>query len=204
VFERLAVLVDGLKAGGSLAGQHMRLGILIAALSAGALVGGCGAADPPPKPQKPVQLSVSSPNDTAVVQGATAQVTGTVSPPQARVRVQGHIAQVNHGSFTSTITLDQGANVIDVSAAASGRATALTAFRITRIERVSVPQLVGLSVDDANSEAAKLDLKTTTERGGGFLDPLVPRGLHVCDQSPAPGKQVRRGSTLRLLVARSC
>jgi hypothetical protein len=165
----------------------MRLVLLIAA---SVLLAGCGAEAPPPKPQKPVRLSVSAPSDTAVVHGATAQVSGTVSPPGARVKVQGHVARVNGGSFSSTVTLDQGSNVIDVAATASGRATALTAFRLTREERVAVPRFVGL--------------KLTTERGGGFLDPLVPRGIHVCDQSPAPGKQVQRGSTVQLLVARSC
>jgi hypothetical protein len=182
----------------------MRLGTLIVAGSAAALIGGCGAADPPPRPQKPVQLTVSAPSDTAVVQGSTAQVSGTVSPSGASVRVQGHAAHVNGGTFTATVSLAQGPNVIDVAATAGGRSAALTAFRVTREERVAVPQLVGLSLDDARAQAGQRQLKLTTERGGGFLDPLVPRGLHVCDQSPSPGKQVRRGSTVKLLVARSC
>jgi Glucodextranase, domain B/PASTA domain len=182
----------------------MRLGPFIAAGSAAAILGGCGADDPPLKPQKPVVLQVSAPSDTAVVHGATMQVRGTVNPPGARVKVQGHIAQVNGGTFSSNVTLDQGANVIDVAASASGRSVAMTAFRVTREERVSVPQLVGLSLDDAKSEAAKGDLKLQTERGGGFLDPLVPRRLGVCEQSPTAGKQVRRGTTVQLLVARSC
>jgi len=180
----------------------MRLGLLIVAI--GVLLAGCGADTPPPRPQKPVQLSVSAPSDTAVVQGSTAQVSGTVSPPGARVKVQGHLAQVSGNSFTGTVKLAQGPNVIDVAATASGRATALTAFRITREERVAVPELVALSLDDAQTQADERGLKLTAERGGGFLDPLVPRGIHVCDQSPAPGKQVRRGSTIKLLVARSC
>jgi hypothetical protein len=179
----------------------MRLGLLI---MASVLLAGCGADTPPPKPQKPVQLSVSAPSDTAVVQGATAQVTGTVSPPGARVKVQGHLAQVSGGGFTGTVKLAQGPNVIDVAATARGRATALTAFRLTRDERIAVPELVGLSLDDARRQAEGRDLKLSAERTGGFLDPLVPRGIHVCDQSPAPGKQVRRGSTVELLVARSC
>src|SRR6476619_2582374 len=70
VFDTVAILEDGLKAGASLA-VRMRLGTLIVAGSAAALIGGCGAADPPPKPQKPVQLSVSAPADTAVVQSST-------------------------------------------------------------------------------------------------------------------------------------
>jgi Glucodextranase, domain B/PASTA domain len=200
VFDTVAIPGDGLKAGGSLVAT-MRLGLL---LIAGVLLAGCGADTPPPRPQKPVQLNVSAPSDTAIVQGATAQVSGTVSPSGARVKVQGHLAQVSGNSFTSTVNLAQGPNVIDVAATARGRATALTAFRVTRDERVAVPELVGLALDDATKQAEQRDLKLTAERGGGFLDPLVPRGIHVCDQSPAPGKQVRRGTTVKLLVARSC
>ena len=182
----------------------MRLGAFIVAGLAGALVGGCGADDPPPPPQKPVQLTIASPADTAVVQGSTATVTGTVSPATARVRVQGHVARVSGGSFTSSVDLDHGANVIDVAATASGRAAALTAFRITREERVAVPDFTGLPAGDAEEEAKQRGLELETERGGGFLDSLVPRDIHVCEQEPSPGTRVRRGSTVRLLVARSC
>jgi len=42
------------------------------------------------------------------------------------------------------------------------------------------------------------------KRGGGFLDPLVPNGLGVCAQEPAAGSEVRRGSTVRVVVARAC
>jgi hypothetical protein len=200
VFDTVAIPGDGLKAGGSL-DATMRLGLFLIAVL---LLAGCGADTPPPKPQKPVQLRVSAPSDTATVQSATAQVSGTVSPPGARVKVQGHLARVSGNSFTSTVNLAQGPNVIDVAATARGRATALTAFRVTRDERVAVPELVGLALDDAQQQADQRDLKLSAERGGGFLDPLVPRGIHVCDQSPAPGKQVRRGTTVKLLVARSC
>ena len=182
----------------------MRLRPLIAAGCAGALLAGCGDETPPPKPQKPVQLQISAPVDAAVVQGATMQVRGTVNPPGARVRVQGHAAHVSGGEFTTSVKLAHGANVIDVAATASGRAAALTAFRVTREERVGVPDLAGLSVDDAEDAAKQRDLKLEAERGGGFLDSLVPRRIGVCEQSPAPGKQVRRGTTVRVLVARSC
>jgi len=182
----------------------MRLTPLIAAGCAGAILGGCGDDAPPPKPQKPVQLTVSTPLDTAVVQGATMQVRGTVSPPGARVKVQGHTARVSGGEFSSSVKLAHGANVIDVAATAGGRAAALTAFRVTREERVSVPDLAGLSVDDAQEAAGNLGLELEAERGGGFLDSLVPRSIGVCEQEPAPGKQVRRGTTVRVLVARAC
>lgn len=181
----------------------MRLGTFIAAGCACALAG-CGADDPPPKPQQPVRVEISTPVDTAVVQGASMQVRGSVSPPGARVRVQGHSARVSGGTFTSNIKLAQGPNVIDVAATARGRVAALTAFRVTREERVAVPELVGLSVSDAARDAERLDLELETERGGGFLDPLVPRRMGVCEQSPRPGKKVRRGTSISVLVARSC
>jgi len=200
----VAIPEDGHKTGGSLAVQQMRLGALIIAGLAGALVGGCGSDDPPPRPQKPVQLTIASPNDTAVVQGATATVTGTVIPASARVRVQGHLARVSNGTFSASVALEHGANVVDVAATASGRSAALTAFRVTREERVTVPDFTGLSAGDAEKAAGERDLELETERGGGFLDSLVPRGIHVCEQDPAPGTRVRRGSTVRLLVARSC
>jgi hypothetical protein len=182
----------------------MRLGSLIAAGLVASVLGGCGADDPPPRPQKPVQLTISAPADTAVVEGASMLVRGTVSPPGARVRVQGRRARVSGGEFTSSVRLAQGANVIDVAATASGRAAALTAFRVTRQERVAVPDFLGLSVEDAEREAEELDLKLETERGGGFLDSLVPRPLGVCQQSPGAGKRVLRGTTVHLLVARAC
>ena len=151
-----------------------------------------------------MQLTISAPVDTAVVEGARMLVRGTVSPPGARVRVQGHAAQVSGGEFSSSVKLAHGTNVIDVAATAGGRAAALTAFRVTREERVAVPDLAGLSVDDAEQAARKLDLKLERERGGGFLDSLVPRRIGVCEQSPSAGKRVLRGTTVNVLVARSC
>ena len=153
VFDTVALPEDGLKAGGSLTGQQMRLGPLIAVGFAGALLGGCGSDDPPPKPQKPVNRTIASPVDTAIVQGGTTTVTRTVTPAGARVKVQGHVARVSGNDFTSRDKLAHGTNVIDVAATARGRATALTAFRITRVERVAVPDFTGLSVGDAEAEA---------------------------------------------------
>ena len=181
----------------------MRLGTLIAAGCTCALVG-CGGDEPPPPREKPVQLEISAPADTAVVQGASMLVSGRVSPAGARVRIQGRAARVSGGTFSAEVKLAQGPNVIDVAAMARGRAAALTAFRVTREERVAVPDLVGLAADDAAREAERLDLKLESERGGGFLDPLVPRRMGVCEQSPRPGKQVRRGAAVNVVVARSC
>lgn len=182
-----------------------RFRTLIAAALAAALAAGCGGSDdPPPKPKPPVQLRVSSPSDTGLVLGSTVQVSGTVSPSTARVQVQGRSAQVNGGRFRSEVSLEPGANVIDVAATARNRSAALTAFRVTREQRVTVPELIGAGVEDAERSATRRGLSLERERGGGFLDPLVPKGLGVCEQEPEAGSQVRRGTTVRVLVARAC
>jgi hypothetical protein len=166
---------------------------------------GCGGEAPTAqKPKPPVQLRVSSPSDTALVLGSKVQVSGSVSPSTARVQVKGQRAQVSGGRFSSTITLEPGPNVIDVAATASNHSAALTAFRVTREERVAVPDLVGAGVDDAERAAERRGLTLERKRGGGFLDSLVPKGLAVCVQEPAAGSRVRRGSTVRVVVARAC
>jgi hypothetical protein len=151
-----------------------------------------------------VRLAISSPLDTALVESGTVEVRGTVSPARAQVRVQGRAARVSGGAFTAVVPLDDGANVIDVAATARNRSAALTAFRVTRQQRVTVPDLTGLGVDDAHSALSHLGLRLRTQRGGGFLDPLVPAGLAVCEQQPAPNTDVRRGTTVETVVARSC
>lgn len=185
----------------------MRLGTLIVA-GCGALLlgaGGCGDDTPPPqRPAKPVRLVVSFPGDSTVVRGSTTEVRGHVSPARARVKVLGRAVTVRGGQFTSVVPLVEGPNVIDVAATATGRSAALTAFRVTREQRIAVPDLVGVAADDAAREVERRGLRVEAERGGGLLDPLVPRRLAVCEQSPSAGASVRRGSTVRVVVARSC
>jgi hypothetical protein len=179
------------------------LGTLIGALLVVALAG-CGEESTAEKPKPPVRLEVSSPGDTSLVLGSTVEVSGRVSPGTARVEVQGRRARVSGGRFSSTISLEPGPNVIDVAASARNRAAALTAFRVTREQRVTVPDLVGAGVDDAERRIERRGLSLESERGGGLLDPLVPNSLGVCEQEPAAGAAVRRGATVRVVVARAC
>ena len=151
-----------------------------------------------------MQLRVSTPSDTALVLGSTVQVSGSVSPSTAQVQVQGQRAQVSGGRFSSEVSLEPGPNVIDVAATARNRSAALTAFRVTREQRVTVPDLVGTGVDDAERRTERRGLSLEPKRGGGFLDSLVPSGLAVCEQSPAAGDDVRRGTTVHVIVARAC
>ena len=110
--------------------------VLVACLA----VVGCGGDDPPvQRALVPVVLEVAEPSDEAVVRADSVQVRGTVSPPGAAVRVAGRAAEVDGGSFAAKVALEPGANVIDVTATARGRAPALTALRVTRDCRSRCP-----------------------------------------------------------------
>ena len=108
--------------------------VLVVAFLAAAAVG-CGGENEPraQRPAPAVDLSVTAPNDLATVREETVQVEGTVAPANADVLVLGQKAPVSGGgSFSATVSLEPGANVIDVMATAPGRGPALTAFRVTR------------------------------------------------------------------------
>jgi hypothetical protein len=153
---------------------------------------------------RPVHLEVTAPADVAIVRDGTLDVRGRVSPVGAKVWVLGRPAQVSGGTFTAVVPLEHGRNVVDVAATARGRRTALAAFRVTRDERVAVPDLAGVAAGDVEREVEPLGLRVEVSRGGGLLDRLLPGDPVVCEQGPAAGTRVRRGRTVRVVVARSC
>jgi PASTA domain/Glucodextranase, domain B len=177
--------------------------LIIASLAA---VAGCGG-DDDDRAQRalvPVALDVTVPSDMAVVQSETVEVRGSVEPSGANVRVLGKVADVDGGTFRAEVALDPGANVIDVMASARGRASAMTAFRVTREVPVEVPDLDGLEVAEVEERLADAGLVPDVSERGGLLDDLLPGEPAVCEQDPEPGTEVRRGTTVRVQVARSC
>jgi Glucodextranase, domain B/PASTA domain len=185
----------------------MRRATLIGASCAALMpaLAGCGGGEERREPSlRPVRLEVTAPVDAAIVRGGTLDVRGRVSPAGANVRVLGRPAEVSGGTFTAVVALEHGRNIVDVAATAPGRRTTLAAFRVTRDERVTVPDLAGVGARDVEGEIEPLGLRVEVRRGGGLLDRLLPGDLVVCDQEPAGGTQVRRGRTVRVTVARSC
>lgn len=187
----------------------MRLAILIGAFAAvcggATVIAGCGGDAPAPvQPLQPVRLQISAPADEAVVRGGNVDVRGRVSPAMSEVTVLGRPALVTGGRFTAVVPLEPGANVIDVMAGAPRRRSALTALRVTRDVLVTVPQLAGVAQDDLERVLEPLGLRADVQRGGGILDLLRPGETAVCEQEPAAGTRVRRGRSVRVVVAKGC
>jgi hypothetical protein len=179
--------------------------LVIACLAAAAA--GCGGDDEPraQRPPRAVELKVGQPRDTTTVRAESVEVNGTVTPANAAVTVLGQRAAVSGGgTFTATIALQPGANVIDVMATAGGRGAAMTAFRVVREVPVTVPDLGGKSVDEVQQTLDGLGLKPEIEQGGGLLEDLLPGDPSACTQDPEAGAQVRRGSTVHVVVSKSC
>jgi len=89
-------------------------------------------------------------------------------------------------------------------ATARGRGPALTALRVRREVPVAVPDLGGLAVAAVEEKLGAAGLGVDVERGGGLLEELLPGEPAVCEQDPGPGTKVRRGTTVHVVVAKSC
>jgi glucodextranase-like protein/PASTA domain-containing protein len=172
-----------------------------------AVFAGCGGGDEP-RAQRPaplVNLAVTAPNDLATVRADTVEVRGTVTPAGASVIVVGEAASVTAGgTFTARVTLEPGDNVIDVMATAGGRTPAMMAVRVKREMPVEVPDLDGLEVEEVEQKLADVGLKAEVESRGGLIEDLLPGAPAVCEQDPDPGSQVKRGTTVHVLVGKSC
>lgn len=165
--------------------------------------GGCGGGNAS-APAKPVRLSLDAPRDTAVVQSDSITVRGSVSPASAQVRVRGERAEVSGGQFRARVALELGTNVIDVMASASRNSPAFTAVRVTRQETVRIPDLAGVSADEARAQLDDLGLRAKIKRKGGIIEELVPRTARVCGTSPGSGESVVRGTTVEVRVGKLC
>jgi hypothetical protein len=171
-----------------------------------AVVAGCGGDGGERAQRAPlaVALTLNAPDDGSVVRTETVAISGTVEPAGATVRVLGREADVIGGSFTAEVSLDPGANVIDVMATARGRGPAMTAVRVTRELPVEVPDLGGLEVAEAQERVADAGLELEVNGDGGLIDELLPGEPSVCDQEPSPGEEVRRGTTVRVEIGPLC
>jgi hypothetical protein len=167
------------------------------------VLAGCGA-DRQPATTPRVQLKLAAPGDGRSLRAGSVDVSGTVFPSGAAVTVAGERAQVDGGTFTATVALEPGGNVIDVTATAPGRRPATDALRVIRDMRVELPALVGHERDAAFDQLKGLGLKPQEKRDDTWLDRLIPGDDTVCATSPPATTLVQPGAKVTVEVARNC
>jgi Glucodextranase, domain B/PASTA domain len=177
----------------------------IAALAGLALLAAaCGEDPKPPRDEPEVRLTLTGPADGATMREDSVEISGSVKPARAAVRVLGQDVSVAGGRFATRVDLEPGANLIDVAASAGGRRPDFAALRVVFEQRVALPDVVGRDADTAREELEGLGLEVATEDAGGFLDPILPGDPKVCAMEPEAGAQVLPGSAVTLLTARDC
>jgi hypothetical protein len=141
----------------------------------------------------------------ALTHESSVDLHGVVSPPTARVTVEGKDVDVRGGRFSVQVDLQPGTNLIDVVAGAAGGARpAMTAVRVRRQVTVAVPDLTGYTPSDAKDALAGLGLEADVQESGGLFDFLLPENARVCETDPKPGTQVDPGTTVTVFAAKRC
>jgi hypothetical protein len=168
------------------------------------LLAGCGsAAAPPPGPD--VRLALLSPSDGLRTSAATITVRGRVRPARAHVLVLGRRVPVaRDGSFSTSIHLADGANLIDVLADAPRSTGAVSALRLVRFLLVTVPDLTKESPATATRALRALGLRVRTTGSGDPFGFLVPLRTQVCATTPAAGARVDPGTTVTVQTGKVC
>ena len=187
--------------GASLDHTVLRLILPLVALAA---LTGCGGDDRPPRDPPAVRLTITTPPDATTVKENTVQLAGRVSPTRATVEVAGKPTAVNGGSFATTVSLDDGLNVIDVAASMPGRSSAFAAIRVTHDPRVTVPDLVGVPDEEAADRLTDLGLDPSRESVGSLFDEFRSGQRRVCVMEPPAGTRVEPGADVTLGVAKEC
>jgi Glucodextranase, domain B/PASTA domain len=165
---------------------------------------GCGGNDPLPPDPPAVRLTVTSPSDASTVKEDSVEISGRVAPARASVLVMGKAAPVAGGEFSADVSLDEGANVIDVSASMPGRSAAFAALRVTYDPRVTIPDLKGVTDEEAAGRIEGLGLDSSLQAVGGLFDELRSGARKVCESDPPAGSTVDPGTGVTLKTAKRC
>jgi hypothetical protein len=120
------------------------------------------------------------------------------------VRVNGDRVGVTGGSFSKTVALEAGTNVIDVQAGAPKHPAAMTAVRVTRLVKVEIPDLVGVDPEEASDSLAGLGLQADLQDVGTLIDEFIGGDPRVCATDPSAGAEVSAGTQVTVAYAKSC
>ncbi len=190
--------------GGAGCGQKpARLGALAVLVGVALLLAGCGQAASPRA--APVKLTLNGPADNSRVETGTATISGVVAPHGASVLVLGRrVAPETDGSFSATVALSPGTNLVDVIASAPHARPAMLSLRVIRYVLITVPDVTGKSPNAAANAIRAQGLGARVHGDGDPLAFLLPVPEQVCSQSPAGGHQVEPGTTVTLYLGKLC
>ena len=158
-------------------------------------------------------MTVVTPRDGADLREAVVLVKGTVTPPDATVRVEGRAARVRNGVFQASVPVERGKNEIEVMAEAGGKEiarerltikrlapAAVAAARIAHSYNGRVPHIRGERLDIVRSAFRQIGLDhLEVKLGKGRIE---PEGWAVCGSRPPAGERPERGKRIVLLVAK--
>ena len=158
-------------------------------------------------------MTVLTPRDGADLREAEVLVQGTVTPPDATVRVAGRAAHVRSGVFQASVPVERGKNEIVVAAQADGKEIGretlaikrlapaeVAAARIVRSYSGRVPNVRGERLDIVRSAFRQIGLDhLEVKLGKGRIE---PDGWAVCGSRPPAGERPPHGKRVVLLVAK--
>jgi hypothetical protein len=158
-------------------------------------------------------MTVVTPRDGAELREHEVLVEGTVTPPDAIVRVAGRPARTRDGVFKARVPVVRGRNRIEVAAEASGREIGrqtLTAERLAAAEAAAariareydgrVPDVRGERLDIVRSAFRRIGLKQLEVKlGKGRIE---PKEWAVCGTRPLVGRPPPRNKPLLVFVAK--
>jgi hypothetical protein len=158
-------------------------------------------------------MTVVTPRDGAELREDEVLVKGTVTPPDAIVRVAGRPARTRNGVFEARAPVERGRNRIEVAAEADGQEVgrqALTVRRLAAAEEAAariareydgrVPDIRGERLDIVRSAFRRIGLRyLEVKLSSGRIE---PEGWAACGSRPPVGERPPRGKRLVLLVAK--
>jgi hypothetical protein len=177
--------------------------LVLAALAALTLAG-CGTAAAP-KPGPAVSLKLTTPVSGRRTASQSTTVRGVVTPHRAAVLVLGRRVRVApNGSFSASVALTPGTNLIDLEASLPRSAGAVAAVSVVRFLLISVPSVVGDTPAQAGAALRALGLAVKTNGSSDPFNFLIPGTTQVCSSAPSSGTKVDPGSTVTIKTSKFC
>jgi hypothetical protein len=158
-------------------------------------------------------MTVITPRDGAELREAKVLVNGTVTPPDASVRVAGRPARTRDGVFQASVPVERGRNRIEIAAEADGRQIASETLTVKRLAPAAaaaaniardyngrVPDVRGERLDIVRDALGRIGLDYLQVKiGKGRIE---PKGWAVCGSRPPAGERTPRDKRLILFVAK--